>query len=190
MSFERICANIIESHFDKEIGRNQYRKPEHKQKAMLVSFRVKVDYDVEEGYRHLDLLIWGPMNYVAVMVRERWNVVRASDLVPHPDFEGDTCIREGSEGYVEGDTGWKLASYHDSCWRSDGVDNVIFGNRHRITGIDSLFKWYEEINPSPEQKQEFEKLLSRSGDYQDYHYDSRNPERDVFHFSTEVAVEE
>ncbi len=69
-----IVSSIICTTFENEIKRWQCRN--EKQFAMKVSFSLSLDYDKEEGYRNLDILIFAPMNYVGVLVRERWTIVK------------------------------------------------------------------------------------------------------------------
>src|SRR5271157_6011394 len=84
--------------------------------AMLVNFRLAIDSEVEEGYRHLSLLIFGGgCNYIKVFARLKWTVVELSAL---NDDEAP------SNSYTEGETPWILLSDHDSCWRSDGVEHL------------------------------------------------------------------
>lgn len=154
---ERIVSHIIQETFIKNVGLWQVKN--EKQYGMSVSFSLKVDYNKEEGYRYLDLLIYAPMNYVAVMVKERWNVIPNNEL----DDDGDG-LKPGCD-YRKGETPWKLASYHDSCWRSDGVDNVIFSNSKKINHLSgNIMEWYNKIEMTPELMKSFEDLVdSRKG---------------------------
>lgn len=166
-----IVDSIICDEFDKKVKR--WQSKEEKPVAMQLTFRISTEYEVEEGYRHLDMLIYGHCNYVAVLVRERWNVIPNVELETVDDEE---YIKTSSKGYREGSTGWKLASYHDSCWRSDGVHNVIYKNKDRISGIDSLFGWYQRIEMTEELFETIETLTSRKGEY--YYV----PDKGVLHF--------
>lgn len=102
--------------------------------SFRVSFRTRIDHDKEEGYRFVDMVLYAPMNYVGVHVRDRWCVIPLEDLVTGED--GDTYIKEG-EDYQEGASGWTCLSYHDSCWR-DAVRDFLFLNRDRLQGFEGL----------------------------------------------------
>ena len=139
---ENIVSNIICITFENEIKRWQTKN--EKQYAMMVSFALSLDYDKEDGYRHLDILIYGPMNYVTVLVRERWTII------PIDELDGDDSLKPGCD-YREGDSGWFLAAYHDSCWTSDGVQSTIYKNRDRINCLSTgLGEWYKKIEMTPE----------------------------------------
>jgi hypothetical protein len=100
--------------------------------AMLVDFSLSVDFDVEDGYRNLELLIFGAgSNYIKVFARLKWNVV------PCDALDEDDGLKSGCK-YTEGITGWILLSDHDSCWRSDGVGNLLFTFRQRLSSIEWL----------------------------------------------------
>lgn len=105
--------------------------------AMLVNFRLAIDTSVEEGYRSLSLLIFGGgSNYIKVFAQLKWTVVELHAL------DGDD---EPSKSYTKGETSWILLSDHDSCWRSDGVEQVIrhFGDRlSMIDYLGSTNGWY------------------------------------------------
>lgn len=159
--YELIVVSIICNTFDKCVGRHQdnpfSRDPKAKKMAMDIRFDLQVDYEKEKGYRHLTVRIYAPGNYVAVLVKEDWNVIANEDLV-WSDREQYAVIRKGSKGYVKGETEWELVSYHDSCWRSDGVDNILWKNRERITHIDTLGStegWYNKVEMTAEEIRKF-----------------------------------
>jgi hypothetical protein len=141
-----IVENIICNEFEKNVGRWQSKN--EKKIAMIVTFNLSIDGDIEDGYRFLDMVIYEDCNYVAVIVKERWDIIPKCDL----EYEDDECfIKENSNGYRKGDTGWKLVSYHDSCWRSDGVHRILWINREKIINIDQLFNgWYQKIEINKE----------------------------------------
>lgn len=148
---ENIVSNIITTTFDNDVKRWQTKN--EKQMAMMISFSLSLDYDKEEGYRHLDILIYGPMNYVGVLVRERWTII------PVDEVEEDS-LKPGCE-YREGQTPWMLASYHDSCWTSDGVQSTIWKNRERINCLSTGFgKWFDKVEMTSELLETFQKLTS------------------------------
>ena len=170
---ENIVSNIICTTFDNEIKRWQTKN--EKQFAMQVSFSLSLDYDKEEGYRHLDIgyrhldiLIYGPMNYVGVLVRERWTII------PVDEIADEDSLKEGCK-YRESDTGWLLASYHDSCWTSDGVQSTIFKNRHRINCLSTRFnEWYKKIEMTPELLERFNKITSNDRVRDNYYEVGKN----------------
>jgi hypothetical protein len=137
---KNIVSSIICDEFDRNVGRRQFKNSN--KFGMKITFRLCVDYDKEEGYRFLDILIYAENNYVAVMARERWNVIPVCEL-EYDEKSEDTVIKKNSKGYREGCTEWKLVSFHGSCWR-DGVYNIL---RHEgISHIDTLSTgWYEKI---------------------------------------------
>ncbi|MDD5650632.1 MAG: hypothetical protein PHF86_09485 [Candidatus Nanoarchaeia archaeon] len=93
---------------------------------MVVVFNIALD-PKEEGFRHLNLLLYGHQNYVSVYVKEDWHV----------------CLKHSKTLYTKGSTCWMLAAHHDSCWREDGVQAVIDANKDRISSIFS--PWYHSI---------------------------------------------
>lgn len=150
-----IINSIICSTFENEVGRWQAKVD--KKTGMKITFRLKTEYEVEEGYRNLEVLIYSEFNYVAVAVRELWTVIPLDEL----EYEdGEPYIKESSIGYRKGDTGWKLASYHYSCWR-EGIQEILRDNNDRILGIDTLFikGWYQKIEMDSDLLDTLEKLI-------------------------------
>lgn len=147
MSYTYILSDIICDTFEEKVGRN------NPDKALKVSFHVNPDYSKEDGNRYMDLLIWGPMNYVAVFFRDRWNVIDLSDL--EDDGDGDTYIRPGATGYVEGEGALQLKAYHDSCWREDGVKRILFEYLDKVASLDNGLKrdFYEVIDVTDEMRE-------------------------------------
>lgn len=154
-------SNIICSEFENNVGRWQIKK--ETMYAMKLTFRLSNNWDMEEGYRHLQMLIFGPMNYIGVFVKEDWTVIPVDEL----DDEED-CLKEGCD-YRTGDTDWKMISYHDSCWTSDGVDRILSLHSARLNGLDFGPHWYEKIEVSGEFLKQLEEMMSREGDYR-YEY--------------------
>ena len=109
--------------------------------AMKLSFHLRIDYEREEGYRNLELFLWSDSNYVGVFCRETWNVC-------------DLNTRKATEGKSE----LRLLAFHDSCWRSDGVERFIFANSARFGGLSCLSHWYSRVN-DPELIAEFKRLI-------------------------------
>jgi len=164
---ENIISNIICTTFENEVKRGQVKN--EKQFALFMSFCLSIDYDKEEGYRHLDFLIYGPLNYVGVLVRERWVVIPNDEV----SDDGDG-LKPGCD-YRKGDSGWLLASYHDSCWTSDGVQSTIYKNRERIKTLSTNFKnWYEKIEMTPDLIETFEILTSSNRTRENYYEVSKN----------------
>jgi hypothetical protein len=152
--FESIVESIICNTFDK-FGRRGTGQ------AMDIRFRLSIDHEKEEGYRHLNLRIYAPNNYVMVLVKEDWNVIPTKDLI-WDEKEQDYFIDKNSKGYVNGETEWQLVSFHDSCWRTDGVHNILWKNRERILHIDTLGStdaWYNKVNLSSDEKEKMKKEL-------------------------------
>lgn len=156
---QHIVTKIITETFESEIKRNQSENANPV--AMKVTFDLSIDYSKEDGYRTLDMLIYAPMNYVGVIVRENWNVVSLSDI----DNDND-CLKPDCD-YVKGTTYWLYASYHDSCWRTDGVSRVIQENKERIISISPqrLSGWYEKVAMTPKLLTEFNNAISRDTVY-------------------------
>jgi len=158
MSFLSVVDSIICIEFEKNIGKNQLRREDKKQEGMLIQFNLNTDWHVEEGYRWIDILIYAPYNYVAVIVREKWNLIS-------PKWVGENGLRKGRE-YIEGKTDWKLASYHDSCWRTDGVHSTLWSNRDKINCLASAFSdWYIKYEMNAELLETISNLTERNDGY-------------------------
>lgn len=116
-----LFMTVIDQTFIKNVGKFQGKNPDPK--AMHIRFSVHIAHEKEEGYRYryLDLVIYAPMNYVQVWVRDAWNVIPIADL--EYDDEGEGAVKKG-KAYAEGASEWRLVADHDSCWR-DGVRDVI-----------------------------------------------------------------
>jgi hypothetical protein len=155
-----VVSSMICNEFRKEFQKRgdkswQMSDPE---RAMRVRFSLKLDYDVEEGYRHLDLLIFGAgSNYITVMAKLDWAVIRTEWL----GDDGDGLL-EGFD-YIEGSTPWVHYSNHDSCWTSDGVERIINEFANRINCLDSRYdSWYFIDTLTPEQVEEFHEITRKS----------------------------
>lgn len=159
IGFIGIVENIICNEFEKRIGRNQASWD--KLEAMLLSFRIDTNYKIEEGYRHLDLMIYAPHNYVGVFVKEKWDVIPKEDLECGDDF--DPVVKKGKD-YHKGQTRWLMEGYHDSCWR-DAVNRVLWDNRDRINMLDGFSYWYKTVDVTEELLKDLEPLMHREGDY-------------------------
>jgi hypothetical protein len=122
---------------------SKLKTPENKDKGMLLSFRTARGKD-EEGYRHADLFISAPCNYVEVWVRTRWCVIPIEDLEEGAD--GETYIKSGKD-YTKGESEWTLVSCHDSCW-PEGIRK--FFQENKVVSIDTYIpsRWYEVVERS------------------------------------------
>ena len=164
---------IIYREFEKNVGRNQ--EPMFSAKtspefwAMDLTFSLYPFIEKQEyGYRHMHMCIYGPMNYVAVLVREDWDVINKNDI----DDETD-CIKPGKD-YLKGSTGLMLASYHDSCWLTDGVHQILRAYEDRISSIDSFDHWYKKVSLTEENRRAIQTLISER-DHGNFinHWDSK-----------------
>jgi len=90
--------------------------------ALLVDFSLSIDYDKEDGYRHLQILIWAEYNYVGVFCQETWNVRQSI-------FDDDKELEPGP--YEKGTSEWTSYSYHDSGW-VEGVERILREYERRI----------------------------------------------------------
>jgi hypothetical protein len=72
----------------------------------------------------MDMLIHAPYNSVGVYTRK-------------------VKLSPGSEIFSK----WELISFHDSCWRSDGVEQILFVNRENfyLESICSLSRKHKEV---------------------------------------------
>ena len=91
--------------------------------AMLLRFSLSATK--EEEFPHVELLIWGEMNYVGVWIR----------------------VVGGGKTEVDGGPDWYPISYHDSCWKYDGVERFIQLASDKLNTIFSLGSsdWYYTI---------------------------------------------
>jgi hypothetical protein len=145
--FENIVANIITSQFSHQFGRDRDGIVKYNSdpfNAMQVKFSLSPDYDREDGYRDLTILIFGGgSNYISVFAKLDWNVIALDDLTD----EEDPDVKPGRD-YVKGETPWVLQCHHDSCWR-DSINSLLWEYRDRVSTIDSLFNgatgWYKTV---------------------------------------------
>ena len=135
MSLTNILSSIVCDSFERNVGRGQINSTEPK--ALVLEFNSRINYEKEDGYRYRDLLIYAPQNYVGVYTRERWHT-RANDP---PDLVSErNSYSNANYQYTTGGTEWEVLSYHDSAWRTDGVDT--FFRKHKES-LESL-SW---VNP-------------------------------------------
>lgn len=141
-----ILRNIIDDTFTHEVGKFQCKQEQPL--GLLVDFSGRIDYDkYEDGYRHICLLIYGEMNYVAVVSWEKWNVL---PIDADPD----------KDGYLEFTRGMKLWGYHDSCWR-DGVGNFIkeYSNEFLGTVGKASHSWYTKHEMTDQHREMIRNLI-------------------------------
>ena len=150
-----IIDSIICSTFERQIGRRQ--SDNEKQYSMDLTFKLSMDINIEEGYRWLDIRVYAPNNYVGVLIRERWHYYKLED-VEFVDEREDITFKEG-KGYIEGKENWKRKSYHDSCWRSDGIHATIYEYKDKIISIESLFGWFEKHEMIKKDIEEFNNII-------------------------------
>lgn len=112
--------------------------------AMEISFSLHIDYDKEDGYRHLLIRLFGT-GYVTVLCNETWVVAPADKM------------HLNNPPYDKGETGWKFLGCHDSCWR-DSVDRLLKEYSDRLTNIDSIYRWYQRIQLTEEELHSYRTL--------------------------------
>ncbi len=134
-----MLADVINYTFEKECGKHQLSR-EDSVKAFKVTFRLRTT-EVEEGYRNLDVIWWGPQNYVQVWACERYDVISVLDMDYNDD--GDGTPKPGKK-YSKGDYGWYKVSDHDSGWR-DGLNRILKENEKKINGLNSRNGTFYEI---------------------------------------------
>lgn len=118
-------------------------------------FHLKVNYEKEEGYRYLDVVIWAPTNYIAVFSKERWCVISPDDI----DSEND-CLMPGKD-YTQGETDLECHTYHSSCWASDGIHRILFERRNALSGICTSDSFYKVEKISEEQQKNLKSIINR-----------------------------
>lgn len=148
-----VIAQIICSEF-----RKAFQTPNgltERNKGMKIGFKLNIDHDREEGFRNLEVLIFGGgSTYISVFARLNWTVV------PVEGLEEEDGLRPGFD-YTKGETPWVHFSCHDSCWTSDGVENILYRFRDRINILDSRYdRWYETVDIGGAALKEFSGITS------------------------------
>lgn len=140
MSFTNMLGDVIINEFEMRVGRNS-------DKAMLIEFNTKVDWDKEEGYRYTDLLIYAPSNYVQVWARDRWNVCPLEDM--EYDEPAMDMVPKPGKDYVQGETEWRMLTDHDCAWREDGIRRFLRVYRAELMRFATigLHDWYKIVPP-------------------------------------------
>lgn len=134
-----LLSDVICQTFMKAVGKWQTKNPV--ENAMKIAFKTGIDHDKEEGYRYLELVIYGPLNYVQVWTRTSWNVIPLEDL-EYDAEQDDHYVKKGKD-YQAGASEWKKIADHDSGWR-EGVRELLRENErniHVFSGLD----WYETV---------------------------------------------
>lgn len=137
---ETMLADSINNTFENVCGKGQNTKG---QKVFVVTFSLAVDYDVEEGYRSMEVAYWAAMNYVQVWQRETWNIIPVEEL--ETDSDGEFQVKKGSEGYKKGESPWKKRADHDSTWR-DAVRTILREEEERILGFTGGCGFWKLVN--------------------------------------------
>ncbi len=93
----KLICGLFDDNFNlRDAGPSPYGKPgQGHGKAMWMGFR-------HENGKALTMALYAPSNYVGVYVAWADAFTKIEDI-----------------------SGWRMASYHDSCWRTDGVERVI-----------------------------------------------------------------
>lgn len=133
---QRILADIINSSFTNSVGKHQNQNPIPS--ALVVIFRAKIDSEVEEGFRYVDLAIYGESDHVQVYGRTRWDV---------------TPVGKGSEGYSSGASEWTLHADHDTRWR-EGTYEFLTEHKEVITSYSETLSVPVENLSLPKREEE------------------------------------
>jgi hypothetical protein len=124
-------------------------------KGMKTTFRLSVDHAREDGFRNLELLIFGGgSSYISVFAKLDWSVI------PLEAIEGEDGLKPGY-AYTEGSTPWVHFSCHDSCWTSDGVESVLHQFHTRLNLLECQYdRWYETVEMSQEDLRAFRAITA------------------------------
>jgi hypothetical protein len=108
--------SMLESGMEQVVEQFVRRQPDetdwHPDRAALFGFRLP-------RRRCLQVVCWAPSNYVAVFSR----------IVP---FGPPRLLDQA---------GWKFWCYHDSCWRTDGLERVMREYLDKVEGWDFGRMW-------------------------------------------------
>lgn len=138
-----ILRTIICNEFELNVGKMQHKQ--HLDGRVMYGF--EMNFSLHEAnprdnlYPHAQLLLFAPANYVGVYYRE-----------------SKTRDEYGP---------WQHLSYHDSCWRDDGVDRFIARYEDRVATLgwhDGICnnKWYSKREISPEFAQELREITKKA----------------------------
>lgn len=123
-----IVKTIIQDEFKRRVHIKTPADADKITNAMLIEFSLYANTEEEyDDYPELELLIYGEYNYIGVYTRESSRPKTEREYTPY--------------------TTW---SYHDSCWREDGIGRVISHYERRIQTFSSMRHWYQVISVSDE----------------------------------------
>lgn len=141
MSNYSLLTQAVVQTFEEKVGK--FKKGKYGRMLFAIPRR-----EDEEGYRHFEIVIYAPHNYVQVWVRETANVISHSDM-EYNEEDGEHYVKKGKD-YVESATPWKLVADHDSAWRS-GLQDVLHKEDHRLLCFSGPNPWFhvveEEFKP-------------------------------------------
>src|SRR6478609_3304089 len=109
-----------------------------------ISLKLQIDSEKEDGYRHLDILIYAPQNYVGVYFRQRWDLISKDDL----EFDDEEDVPKTDKDYVKEATAWERMAFHDSGW-TEGLTRILDAFDSRILGVDGS-DWFEIVKAPAE----------------------------------------
>ena len=122
---DRVVAGIIDKQHRAERGKWKFGTPQ--KLGLLVSFRMHTP-GRHTHYLTMDILLFGPYNYIGVYVRFRTS----------PQYDDET---RGTT------TCWACVADHDSCYR-EGLEEILRQHRHDVVYVDDMFKdnWYAMVD--------------------------------------------
>ena len=136
-----ILSQIICTEFNKK---REIESPPYP-KGMAIRFLKKIDLDVEQGNRYLDLFIYGRLAYIGVYAKLSWSILPTEQVVYDEEF--DEYYHKGE--YTTGETPWCMIDYHSSCWRN-GVYDIMHYAKESLIMIQGLsatwYKWQPPEN--------------------------------------------
>jgi hypothetical protein len=141
---KQILCNVISCFRD---GSHQFEKygcgPKPEQ-IIVFSFGLDQDYQTESGDHFIDLIAWIRSNYIFIMCRESWSLIKKGGKV------------DQGNGKLE------VLANHDECWR-EGVEVFLraFDGALVCINYDFLGTFYKVKNINEEDVQEIEEAISR-----------------------------
>ena len=135
-----------------------------KDKCLVFNFSLETDYERfhDPSYHNMELVFWRPANYTLVAARKQITAIEHCDIeLDNHDCEAwvpDATVREGC-AYTEAYSEYSMFSYHDSCWRNDGVGTVVkYLENDDYVGFG--MHEYELVDVTPEMEEKFRSLTS------------------------------
>lgn len=110
MSLIRLLTTTICKTYEFVTKRSKDSNP----KAFVIRFCKKVNTEVEEGQRYVDLAICNKAEKVGVYTRDCWNIIPAEDLEYNEEF-GSLAAKEG-KAFSKGVTPWVLLGSEALGW--------------------------------------------------------------------------